>query len=227
MKNKIIIFPPDPCLHDMSIPTLIVSDNLRNLDFNVEFFYNTQGTYLHNSFGGASTASKVNLINCKKCKKNILNIKKYFNFKSHFLHDYLTKNDIKKIKRINNYLVNKKPSFLYNFKFDGIPVGRFGYYMPSLIFKKLNINSLTEKEKIIYLKDINECLQYILSFKNFIKGRNKIKSILVYNALYGKNRCLSYLAKKKKLKLFQYTQVIIIFYYLSLCLYQIKIRYLN
>lgn len=197
-KKNVIIFPPNSCIWQQAFPAAIFADNLKKINFNVEYFL------LKNSpadFGIHSKKlfTKFNTKYCEKCKNKKNLLLKSFGFKHHYLEDYLLDSDFLDISRILESAKNKKPEQIYNLKYKGIEVGKFSSYECLLNFKKKNIAEFSKTQKNKYLEEFKYCLIVISSFYNFF-SKYKVDYVVIYNSYYGKNRCLKFLAKKFNIK---------------------------
>lgn len=197
IKKNIIFFSTNPCVWAHSFPEAVFADNLRKLNFNIEYIYPNNVLSDHSIDSDYNENKEIKL--CNNCKKDQIRIIKGFNFKYSYLDDYIDKKPLLKINQICGLLKNKKISEIIKYKYEGVPVGRFALYEPILNNKNKKILTFTKKQKEFYLRNIKSCILAISAFQKIL-NKKKILALTFYNSYYAKHRCINFLAKKYKIK---------------------------
>lgn len=184
---KILAFSPFCGVHQHSIPESVL---LKQLSTSHDVIYLTcnrsyqDGCVVMNARGlNVRSDRDGKAKTCDLCELTQNAVLKKNNYRPIYTEEYIEAHEL---SQIDSLLSTINAENFMDFSLDGMPIGRYAYYLVSLTFKKGNFN-ITSDEFIELKSSIYDCLKtYFIAYRAL--KYHKPDAVLIYNSFYPINR---------------------------------------
>lgn len=184
---KILAFAPFCGVYQHSVPESVL---LKQLSVENHVLYLTcnrsyQGGCVVMNANGVHVRSEYDkkIRTCDLCERTQVSVLRKNNFQPMYTEEYIEKHELAQIDVLLNGLTAKN---FKDFCFNGMPIGRYAYYLVALTYKKGSFN-VTPDEFLELKNSVYDCLKtYFIA--NRVLKKHKPDAVLIYNSFYPINR---------------------------------------